>query len=111
MNTTMSFIGGKIKEIRIAANFSQQKVGEYLGVDQSLVSKYETGERAVSTDVLEKLANLFCCPVTAFMQEDETAALSHAFRSSELDAEDLQNLALMNRIALNLDLMGKLVEV
>lgn len=104
-------IGSKIKELRTQAGFNQSIIAEYLQVDQSLISKIEKGEREASTDVLKKLAELFGCKVSAFLnQEEDILCLNVAFRTNGMSSEDLNSIAVINRIALNLENMQQMLE-
>lgn len=103
-------IGKKIKQLRTQAGFNQVLVAEYLQVDQSFISKIEKGEREVSTDILKKLAELFGCRVNAFLEEDEMVCLNVAFRTNCMTSDDLQSIAVINRIALNLENMQRMLE-
>ena len=103
-------IGEKIKTMRIAAGFNQSLIAQYLNVDQSLVSKIESGERTVSTDVIKKIADLFGCQVSDFFDDESTpTGLKVAFRASKLNCDDLQSIAAVNRIALNLESMENIL--
>lgn len=98
----ISDIGTKIKRLREKANLTQKQIAEYLSVDQSLISKFEKGERSISTDILSQLATLFCCPIsTLISDENMTFAYNIAFRTSSMDTADLNALAIINKIALN----------
>lgn len=104
-------IGVKIKALRTQAGFNQSIIAEYLQVDQSLISKIEKGEREASTDVLKKLADLFGCQVSAIINEDEDiSCLNVAFRTNGMSSEDLNSIAVINRIALNLENMQRILE-
>jgi transcriptional regulator with XRE-family HTH domain len=104
-------VGARLKSVRKKCRLTQAQVAEYLGIDQSLVSKIEEGERAASSAMLNKLAALFCCPVTVLAgAEGEQAAMRVAFRAEGLQSEDLQSLAFINKIALNQAQMEKLWE-
>lgn len=105
-------IGEKIKQMRTSANLSQTVVAEYLQVDQSLISKIEKGEREVSTDIIKKLAELLGCKVSTLISDDKcSTCLNIAFRTSSLTSEDLKSIALINRIALNLEFMQDALKV
>lgn len=104
-------IGNKIKELRTKAGFNQSIIAEYLQVDQSLISKIEKGEREASTDVLKKLAELFGCKVSAIINEEEgISRLNVAFRTNGMSKDDLNSIAVINRIALNLENMKRMLE-
>lgn len=104
-------IGRKIKKLRINAGFNQSMIAEYLQVDQSLISKIEKGEREASTDIIKKLSELFGCKVSAIINENEDiSCLNVAFRTSGMSKDDLDSIAVINRIALNLENMQRLLE-
>ena len=42
-------IGSRIKELRKQAGLTQKSLAEYLGADQSFISKVEKGERALTS--------------------------------------------------------------
>ena len=51
--------GVYLHELRTNRNFSQKKVAEKLGIDISLLSKIEHGERQIQAHMLKDLAQLF----------------------------------------------------
>lgn len=109
MTINTKVIGTNIKKLREYAGLGQKHIAGYLGVDQSLISKFESGERAVSSDMLDKLAALFCCPVSTIMSTDECkSSVSFAFRTAGIEDKDLEALAVINRIALNQMQMDKI---
>jgi transcriptional regulator with XRE-family HTH domain len=66
-----------LRELRVAAGLRQEDVAEKLGVVQSLVSKYESGERRL--DILE-LRRL--CKVLGISLGDFVAALEKKLREA-----------------------------
>jgi transcriptional regulator with XRE-family HTH domain len=66
MRNSPVHIGSELKALRERSGFTQSNIAKYLKVDQSLISKFETGERTLSADMLEKLAVLFGVDLTAF---------------------------------------------
>lgn len=104
-------VGERFNELRIGSGFTQSNIAEYLDVDQSYISKCEKGERQFSVDVLEKAAELFGCTMDYFIDElCEFEAIPTALRARSLNAEDLNTIAAMNKIALNLRFMEGLLE-
>lgn len=96
-------IGEKFKRLRESSNLSQAQIAAYINVDQSLISRYEKNERQLSVDLLEKLSNLFGCSIEYFTSDDSKyKPLPFALRADNFQAEDLESLAVVNRIALNL---------
>lgn len=96
-------LGNNIKKLREEAGLSQAQLAECLAVDQSLISKFESGERSVSTVQLDKIANLFCYPVRLIVAGPITSDKLHciSFRAGKLSAEDILALSDINRIFLN----------
>lgn len=104
-------VGTKIKKYRLESNLTQNRVAEFLSMDQSMVAKMEKGERSISSDVLEQLASLFCCSIDSLISEDvEESRCFIAFRSNSLSSEDLKSLAVINRIVINQFEMDKLLK-
>jgi len=102
----MVTIGNKIKVLREKAGLSQTHIAQFLGIDQSTVSKCEKGERQFQVDHLERLGNLFGVSLGDLMNEDlPVAHLQIAFRADGLLVEDLNAIADIQKIAMNLDRM------
>jgi transcriptional regulator with XRE-family HTH domain len=96
-------VGIKFSELRKKGGFTQSIIAEYLDVDQSYISKCEKGERQFSTDILEKASELFGCSVDYFVSEtNEFKQMPIALRAKNITKEDLNTIAAINKIALNL---------
>jgi len=111
MDSPLVNIGSSLKSLRENSGFTQGNIAKYLKVDQSLISKFETGERALTADMLEKLAVLFGVDMTA-LNGDVTniKPLVFALRASEINEEDMDAISAVNRIALNCSFMTRLLE-
>jgi len=106
-----SIIGRNIRTLRENAGYTQSNIAAFMGVDQSLVSKIEKGERALSADMIEKLAALYGVSVEQLENEQvEPSELSYAFRGSELSTEDMEAISAINRVALNAEFMCVILE-
>lgn len=104
-------IGQKMKELRETAGLNQMQVAQFLGIDQSTVSKCEKGERQYQVDHLEQLGSLFGFTLADLMTEDvPIKPLRIAFRSEGIQADDLTAIADIRKIAMNLDLMRTLLQ-
>lgn len=93
-----------MKSFREKFGYVQERVADFLGISRELVSMYETGEREVPVDVLEKLADLFCIDPEVFFaetSEEAMAQVAFAFRKDELDAEDLKEISAFGKIVKN----------
>ena len=105
-------LGSRLKEIREKNSITQSQLAEYLKVDQSYISKFESGQRQISMVSLEKLAHLFGLPVESLLEERvDCEQTPFAMRARELASEDLESIAVINRIAINLIDMQKLAKV
>jgi transcriptional regulator with XRE-family HTH domain len=110
MNATPEAVGQNIRQFRERLGFSQATVAAYLGLAREQVSYYETGNRPVPTDHLQRLADLF--GIDAYdLLETETAQqqlnVALAFRADALTPDDLKNLAAFQRIVSNYRKMRK----
>lgn len=109
MTINMNSIGKRLKELRKSSGLTQTQIAEYLGVDQSLVTRFENGERAMTTSIIERLANLYCCPVNFILSGEECGtSMKFAFRTVSTNAQDLESLAAIHKIALNQMMMDHL---
>lgn len=103
-------IAERMKAFRKSTGLSQANIACFLGVDQSLISKAENGERSLSVEMLEKLAALYGVSISAL--EEETSPvnpLKFALRAGELTTADMEAVSAINRIALNSEFMAGLL--
>ena len=104
-------VGKRIKELRISSNLTQDKIAEYLSLNQSMIAKMEKGERNIMSDVIEKLSALFCCTVEYLLfgeQAEQQCVIS--FRKNKIVDQDLKVLAKINKIVLNQFEIDQLLE-
>lgn len=100
--------GNKFKEIRNANNFTQDQVASYLKVDRSLIAKFEKGERSLQMSQIERASSLFGCDSSTILKNKEYSPLAVAYRAKDLSMEDLDTIARVNTIVLNLRKMKEL---
>ncbi len=96
--------GSIMKSLREKFGYVQEKVADFLGVSRELVSMYETGEREIPIEVMEKLSDLFYVSPEIFMTDDPAEAEAHiafAFRKDDFDLHDLTELAAFGKIVKN----------
>ena len=99
-----------IKLLRKESKLTQEQMASYLNVDQSFVTKLENGTRNLNADLVEKICNLFGCTDEYLLGEsDEYIPLNFAFRSNNIQTEDLQSIAMINKIAMNLRFMDEIL--
>lgn len=53
----------QLKSLREAAKLTQKEAAELLGVGQSAVSMWETGESKPKTDIITKIAEVYGCNI------------------------------------------------
>lgn len=53
------YLGNNLKKLRKSRNLSQIALQMQTGIDQALISKFESGERIPTTDTLVVLADFF----------------------------------------------------
>ena len=102
-------VGKRFSELRNKSGYTQSMVAEYLDVDQSYISKCEKGERQFSVDIIEKVAELFGCTVDTVKESCEFVEMPIALRAKSVTTEDLNTIAAINKIALNLRFMEGLL--
>lgn len=99
----------KLKELRTKFGYKQKDISNFLGVDQSLISKYESGERTISVDMLEKLSDLYCYDLVDISSSGKHD-IQVAFRAKSIDVSDLKTIQTVNRIVLNSIFMSDLLK-
>ena len=98
-------VGANVKRMRKLRGLTQEHVARYLGIDQTLVSKVEGGQRSLGVSSLEKLCDLFFCSLDDLLGEEAQAPARNAvaFRTDGLAGDDLHTLAAIGRIVRNLE--------
>ncbi|MDR0753735.1 MAG: helix-turn-helix domain-containing protein [Holosporaceae bacterium] len=59
-------IGKNLKSIREFRRFTQQELGEKLGVTYQQIQKYEKGRNRMAASRLEEMSNVLQCPIGIF---------------------------------------------
>ena len=93
-----------IKGLRDKYEYTQEKVAEFLGIKREMISFYETGEREVPLEVLEKLSDLFGVDLDVFFVDNVDQALAEvvfAFRKNDFDNDDMDAMAAFGKIVKN----------
>ena len=111
MSTTSVLIGQNAKSARESNGFTQATIANFLKVDQSLISKFENGERSLQSDMLERLANLYGYTISNFECEAgiQKQRIKAAYRSNGMTTDDIEAIHDVKRIAMNLFFMADLV--
>ena len=88
-------VGMRLQDVRVMNKYTQQQIGEYLGVDQSLISKIEKDQRKINMTQFDKLCLLYnVTPEYLLGQSNDYQPLK--YRSDE--KVDLNAIAKMNQI-------------
>ena len=102
--------GLRLKELRKKSKLTQSQLAGYLGVDQSMITRLEDGSRNLNVSLIERICSLFGCTESYLLGEDDTyIPLNFAFRSSGIQTEDLEGIAAVNKIVMNLHYMNEMM--
>ena len=82
-------LGERLQQKRSNLKLSQKQVANAVGVNPSVISNYETGERTPSVEVLVKLANLYRCSSDYLLGLEKSSNLIDV---SMLDSEQISRL-------------------
>ncbi len=63
----MSYIGERIKQLRVAQKMTQEALSKKLGVSASTVGMYERGQRSPDNDMLIKMSRVFSVSVDVLL--------------------------------------------
>ena len=99
-----NIIGNNLQSFRSKVGLTQEQIAEFLGVDRSLITHFEKGEREITYVHLKKLSHLFNVEVEDLLEEN--AALrelnfAFAFRSDGLEATDLKSISEFQKVVKN----------
>ena len=84
-------IARNLKKLRETARYTQDEVAQALGITRSAYSNYESGDREVPYDVIEKASDFFGCDMTILFEENDNVdamILASAFRIDGITPED-----------------------
>lgn len=95
-------VGEIFKEIRSKCGFTQDQMATFLGVDRTMITKYEKGERMLGVGTLEKACEIFGCNLNVLRGIEEYKPMAVAYRAKDLTIEDMEAICMVQRIALNL---------
>ena len=96
--------GKNIKMYREKLGYNQEELSQFLGINRVSLSQYETGEREIPLEVLNKSANLFGIELIDLLEsnpDSATANLAFAFRAKDLTTEDLNSIAQFQKVVRN----------
>ena len=83
-NITMEVILLNLKKVRLDKNMTQKDVAERLGCSPNIYSRYETGERQPSIDVLIRLSQIFEKSIDYLVENHTEVDISISAEEQEL---------------------------
>lgn len=107
MERTM--MGERLKDLRIRYGYTQSDICAFLGVEQGLLSQYESVEQQISMDMLEKLGYLYFCDLV-HAPEADSPAIQATFHTDSIDVAGMRSIQAVNRIVLNSIFMAGLLK-
>ncbi|MBD5234565.1 MAG: helix-turn-helix transcriptional regulator [Bacteroidales bacterium] len=84
-------IARNLKKLREAAKYTQAEVADALAITRSAYSNYETGDREIPYEVIEKASDFYGCEMYDLFIENENVdalILASAFRVNGISATD-----------------------
>ena len=100
----------RLKQLRTESRITQEQLAQYLDVDQSMITKLEKGTRSLNITLIEKICNLFGCSEAYLVGEDDVyIPLNFAFRANGIQVEDLESIAAVNKIVMNIRYMNEMM--
>lgn len=100
----------RLKQLRKESKITQEQLAKYLGVDQTMITKLENGTRSLNILLIEKICNLFGCSDTYLLGQDDTDTPFRLAHPNGIQAKDLESIAVMNKIAMNIRYMNEMIE-
>ena len=99
----MKNVGARMETLRNDMNLTPQAVSSYLDIPTEDLLEMENGKKNINLSVLNKLCSLFGCSESFLLcRSEEFDPTVSALRSRSIEADDLQGIASMNRIYINM---------
>lgn len=102
-------LGKRLEGLRTKLAYTQGDISSLLGIDQSLLSEYESGERKVNLSILEKLEDIYCCDLI-HTPSVISPAIQMVFHVNNVTTSNLKAIQAVNRIVLNAIFMSNLLK-
>lgn len=86
-------LGGRIKELRCAQNFTQEQIADKIGISRQKYARIESGVNNITLEVLSKIANILNVSVGDITRVlDETPAVEYRVGSGSNSSEKLLDM-------------------
>lgn len=106
-------ISENIKRMRETCRFTQEQVSQFLGIGRSAYSNYESGDRELPLEAMERLADLYGCDMYLLYEKDADVVrnmLTTAFRVDDLSVDDMKQIADFKAVVKNYLKMDMLLQ-
>jgi transcriptional regulator with XRE-family HTH domain len=103
------YVGERIRAIRKSKEYTQEQLGEKVGLPQPYIGGVERGERNISLETLERILEALECPPNEFFQFYNKEYLSDNAKAREVVLDDLNEL-LNKRSVHDLQMIQQLVQ-
>ena len=99
-----TIVGENLKRFRIASDYSQSDVAEYINIDRGAYANYESGSREMPYQLVLKVCELYGISLSMLFDEDPSKIeneLVCAFRIKEINTEDIKEMSHFKNIVRN----------
>lgn len=100
--------GKRLEELRKKLGYTQADISSLFGIDQGVLSEYESGERKVSLSTLEKLEDIYCYDLI-HTPSVISPAIQMVFHVNKVTTSNIKSIQAVNRIVLNAIFMSNLL--
>ena len=107
----MKNVGARMKTLRENMNLTPQAVSSYLDVPCKDLLDIEEGNMNITLSILNKLCSLFGCSESYLLcRSDEFDYEKFALRITIIETDDLEGIASMNRIYMNMKYLTSIMD-
>lgn len=87
MQTPSTYLAGRLREMRQRSGLTAKSIARELGITDRAIYNWENGRSQPSIDMLGKLGELFGCPISELIEEEDPDRC--VFTSDEFDLINL----------------------
>ena len=104
-------IGKRIQNLRISTKTPKKSLSDFLEISQLNLENIESGNiDSLSSDIIEKLSNLYFCPINYILTGENPVKNRVDFNYEGSSAKELENMANIFKITKNNIEMDKMLE-
>lgn len=90
------------------SKFTQEQIAKCMGVSQSMISKWLSGERNIGTEDFVRFLSILGYSTSDFINGKTTLPLQMSFRGREFKPQDIEAIGVLNKLIANLRLMEEI---